>query len=584
MKQPDLQNLFSYFRNSMSYLLQEGEEFAGKYPAIAKELNFSSNKISDPHVKRILEAFAFFDARLQYQIDDQMSELSSHLLNALYPQFTSPIPSCTIVQLSKIKNITQKNSIFVPKNTQIITKNTNNYQCTFSTTCNVKLTNTKITTAQYIKTEQTNLDAKHSFILSLEATNINPNQEISIFINSDSFSALSLYENIIAYDSDSPTPIYIANMKNELITTKPIGYIYPKGFERNESLFDIPQYCNDLHRTLLEYSCFPEKFFFIDMKFNDFQLDMKSGPYQLLIPLSEKTNPKIVHLHKNIFATNCVPAINLFKKGSEPLLLNHQVDKYKLMANQSEENFEIHSIKSLFQYDETKENNKAEYSPYLGFYNYEEESKKHWYSIREKSKIGGSDLFVSFVDPEMNLVEAQESTIFADLLCTNRKQASEIKVNTQFQVQKIEGISCQNIIQPTEAVDADLNGKNQWRVVSNLSLNHVDVGINQKNIKTLQKMFDIYSLRKDIKQHNKSIVKLNYTQSIGRNPNISSVGSVPKIIFDLTLHNYTPEVFLLGTLLSHILLQCVPFNTFVDVNLYATSNEKNVWKTMRLSQ
>lgn len=99
----------------MNYLMQEGTRFAQKYPSIAKELNFSDHKISDPHVKRLMEAFAFFDARLQYQVEDQMSEISANLLNALYPQFTAPIPSCTILKFHKIKNISQKKSFLYQK-------------------------------------------------------------------------------------------------------------------------------------------------------------------------------------------------------------------------------------------------------------------------------------------------------------------------------------------------------------------------------------------------------------------------------------------------------------------------------------
>ncbi len=577
MQQPDLQNLFSYFRNSMSYLLQEGEEFGQKYPSIAKELNFSSNKISDPHVKRILEAFAFFDARLQYQIDDQMSDMSYHLLNALYPQFTSPIPSCTIVKFDKIKKITHFKEITIPKSTQITTKNSNNHQCTFSTSYDLKLTNLEITKTSYVKEDQTNLKMDHDFALSLKVKNLKANQKVNLFINSDFFSSLSLYENILAYYPFKPTPIFLSNLKNELVQNSPIGYVYPKGFNENENLFNNPQYCNDIHRVLLEYSCFPEKFFFIRFEFNDFKFN--EGEHKLLIPLSPNTNPKIMHLHQNILETNCTPAINLFNKTSEPLTLNYQSEKYKLLANSNEENFEIHSINSVFQYDPNQKDNKLEYNPYFGFYNYDINFDKYWYSMREKSKIGGSHMYISFVDPSMNVLDLKNQTIYADITCTNRSQASLVKVNSDFQVKKIDGISCLNITQPTSSINTEQMGKNQWNIISNLALNHIDLSLNNKNIQTLQKILEIYNLRKNIKQHSKSIIKLDFHQSIGRHPNTPWEGSVPKIIFDLTLDNYTPEIFLLGMLLSHILSQCTPFNTLVDVNLYSLSNKK-IWKSM----
>ena len=88
----------------MNYLMNEGEIFAKQYPTVAKELNFSANKTSDPHVSRLLESFALFDARLQYQLQDQMSELSYHILNALYPTISCSNPimySCANEQNAK---------------------------------------------------------------------------------------------------------------------------------------------------------------------------------------------------------------------------------------------------------------------------------------------------------------------------------------------------------------------------------------------------------------------------------------------------------------------------------------------------
>ncbi|WP_187440056.1 type VI secretion system baseplate subunit TssF [Candidatus Cytomitobacter primus] len=576
---PDLNKLFPYFRNSMNYLLKEGEQFAHKYPAIAKELNFSANKISDPHVKRMLEAFAFFDARLQYQIDDQISDISNHLLTALYPQFTAPIPSCTIVQFHKMKNISQKESITIPKNTQIKTKNSQNQACTFSITSQLNLSDLKIHKTHYIKEDQTDLPVKHTFMLGVNVENLQPNKDVNVFINSDAFSAFYLYENILAYEAESPTPIFIADYKHKLLQKEPIGYIYPKGFDQDDSLFDIPKYCNDIHRNLLEYSSFPEKFLFLNMKFNDFI--MPEGNVQLLIPLSKKANPSIIHLNNHILATNCAPAINLFTKNSEPLIVNHETESYKLIPHKNEESFEIHTVKNIFQYDNTQPDNKINYNQYFGFHNYNH-TNRSWYHYRKSSLHGGSDVFVAFIDENMKNISIDSSTIYANLLCTNRNEAEHIKVNNIFQVNKIDGVYCKNIIQPTKSVQLSHEGKAQWSIISNLSLNHIDLSINNNNIQTLQKMLAIYSVRKDIKHHGKSIVKIDYTESIGRAKH-SPTSSIPKIIFDITFDDYTAEIFLLSMLLSNILLQAAPFNNLVDITVYK-EYEKQAWKKVSLSQ
>ena len=51
--------LLLYYENELNYLRQLGAEFGQKYPKIAGRLILESDKCDDPHVERLLEAFAF---------------------------------------------------------------------------------------------------------------------------------------------------------------------------------------------------------------------------------------------------------------------------------------------------------------------------------------------------------------------------------------------------------------------------------------------------------------------------------------------------------------------------------------------
>jgi len=48
-----------YYEKELTYLRQNGAEFAEKYPKVAARLQLESSKCEDPHVERLLEAFAF---------------------------------------------------------------------------------------------------------------------------------------------------------------------------------------------------------------------------------------------------------------------------------------------------------------------------------------------------------------------------------------------------------------------------------------------------------------------------------------------------------------------------------------------
>src|SRR5689334_24270961 len=75
-----------------------GAEFAQKYPKIASRLVLESDKCEDPHVERLLEAFAFLAARVHLKIDDDFPEITQALLGIVYPHFIRPIPSMSIVE------------------------------------------------------------------------------------------------------------------------------------------------------------------------------------------------------------------------------------------------------------------------------------------------------------------------------------------------------------------------------------------------------------------------------------------------------------------------------------------------------
>ena len=54
-------DLLRNYENELSYLRQMGAQFAEKYPKIASRLRLEASKeTGDPHVERLIEAFAFW--------------------------------------------------------------------------------------------------------------------------------------------------------------------------------------------------------------------------------------------------------------------------------------------------------------------------------------------------------------------------------------------------------------------------------------------------------------------------------------------------------------------------------------------
>jgi len=85
--------LLLYYERELDYLRKSAAFFAEKHPKVASPLVLEPTKCEDPHVERLLEAFAFLTARVHLKLDDDFPEITEALLSVVYPQLVRPIPS-----------------------------------------------------------------------------------------------------------------------------------------------------------------------------------------------------------------------------------------------------------------------------------------------------------------------------------------------------------------------------------------------------------------------------------------------------------------------------------------------------------
>lgn len=90
--------LLSYYNRELSFLRRLGGEFAETHPKIAGRLQLTADSAEDPHVERLIEAFAYLTARIRCKLDDDFPEITAAFLNVLYPHYLAPIPSMAIAR------------------------------------------------------------------------------------------------------------------------------------------------------------------------------------------------------------------------------------------------------------------------------------------------------------------------------------------------------------------------------------------------------------------------------------------------------------------------------------------------------
>ena len=91
--------LLGYYERELVFLRKMGAEFSKRYPKIAARLELEEEVVEDPHVERMIEAFAFLSARVAMKLDDEFPEITESFINVLYPHYQAPIPSMFLLQM-----------------------------------------------------------------------------------------------------------------------------------------------------------------------------------------------------------------------------------------------------------------------------------------------------------------------------------------------------------------------------------------------------------------------------------------------------------------------------------------------------
>ena len=564
MSTPSKEELYAYFQQSMNYLNEEGEKFSKEYPFVASALNFSSRGTSDPDVQRLLESFAFLDARLQYNLNDKFSKISTMFLSALYPQFVNSIPSCVVMNMQIDEKMfkTLINQV-VPKNTTF-TRMYQQTKVTFSTIKNLHLSPLKIISTNYVRAEDTNLKdlIKFEWALALHVNqlkSLNKNTKTSIYIDANLNIAESLLKMILCYDVEKNTPIFLTDLSYNALFMHSVGEIEYNTLSDEESL--LPDNgAADHYRLLMEYSIFPEKFLFFDLLFNNI---FNQDEAILIIPLSKSAKPFNTPIAQDALKINCVPTINLFEKVSNPIYISNEQEKYLLTSDLNSENFAIYKICNMFSYDQ-KTGQEIEYYSY--FEPKESDVDMFWYADYENEEV-----YVSLFKENFNFLQQNDEILYARTLSSNYRLCEEIAPYTEFEIGSIIGLNAINLQYPTKYISNNSKKQKHWQLISHMNLSHQNIVFHEKNIQILNDVTQLYNYSKHANYKN-ILHSLTYEKKITHFGKYEKwQGTCPKLSIKLTVKD-THTTFLLGYIWMNILSKCIDFYFVTEVTLYSMNS------------
>ncbi|MCC6128370.1 MAG: type VI secretion system baseplate subunit TssF [Acidobacteria bacterium] len=491
-------DLLGYYERELSFLRQMGAKFAERYPKIASRLTLEADRCEDPHVERLLEAFAFLSARIQLKVDDEFPQITESFLNLLYPNLLAPVPAMTIIQfvMDPAQGALQTGHT-IPRGSVVFARPVDGTSCRFQTAYPVKLWPVEIRSLKFelpfpgIGPQEGVRSLMRMEIKTFGGVPLRevkekvaegdeqPLTNLRFYLQGDGKLQNALYEqmlnNVVAVElrppgpRDVPSPVRLKT-----------GSIRPAGFEKDEALLPQNPRFFQGYRLLQEYFAFPEKFFFIDLS----GLEAVSQPpftdsFEIVFYFNREF-PLERQVTAQSFRLGCTPVVNLFRQIAEPIRLTHYQPEYRIIPDVRRQDVtEVHSILSVGSIDRGS----GKLTSYQPFYSIKhggerEKGATFWYATRRPSVLSETDttdVFLSLVDMGFSPSQPETDTITVETLCSNASLPSRLPFPMHDGDFQLEGAGIFSAIRclrkPTNAVRLPLRRGLHWRLISHLSLN-----------------------------------------------------------------------------------------------------------------
>jgi type VI secretion system protein ImpG len=508
-------DLLEYYESELSFLRQMGAEFAEKHPKIAARLQLEATRCDDPHVERLLEGFALLAARIHLKIDDEFPQITSGLLNVLYPHFLRPIPSMTVAEFHLDPEQGKLTTgLRIPRDSILYSRPVEGVPCKFRTCYDVTLWPFEVADAKWLTPDKLNpplrapeavaalrLELRCLSDVSFDKLQI---QSLRFFLHGEGELAHTLYELLC----NNCTQIVLrepGNSKRPPVML-PVNSLRAMGFSEEESMLPYSRRSFVGYRLLQEYFSLPEKFFFFELQGLDRLAKAGMGARAEIIfliapfELSQRQQRLEVGVNAKTIRLGCSPVINLFPQTAEPILLTQRRSEYPVVPDARRRN-----ATEIFSVDEVLSSNPQtqEISYYEPFYSYrhrtlKEKSQVFWYTSRRPSgRKGdeGSEVYLYLVNLSSRASLPDAETLTVRCTCTNRDILARLPFGSESGDFEVEGVgSIKRTValrKPTPTLRPPMGRGALWRLISHLALNYLSIV--EEGKEAFQELFRLYN-------------------------------------------------------------------------------------------
>ena len=533
-----------YVETELDVLHELGGEFAREYPKIAGRLQLSEHGSKDPHVERVIQAFAFLTARLRRKIDEDFPEITEALLNLLYPHYLRPVPSLSIVQFEADKTQGQLTSGHtIEKHSNLVadpmrdladgSRLARPVKCEFRTCYPVELWPIEVKEARFEmpRGRLATPDAATALRLRLECTAgtnfaVQEFESLRFYLAGRPQVVHELYDLLFNH----ALRIWVTPVEGTAEIELSAKHLLPVGFAPEEGLLPYPARSFLGYRLLQEYFAFPEKFHFVDLSGLAALRRPELGKAVDLWILLERGPRFELPIGAGNFRLGCTPIANLFPKTAEPIRWNHRDVDYRINPDaRHPDAYEVYSVA-----DVESEKHGRHFEPFYAFRHATpaEGSDLFWHATRRPSQREGdkgTEVYLSLVDPDFSPADADVETLLVKTLCTNRDRPAQLPFleGREFDPSKDDDAKREGkgrlrlggqapvsrirlLKQPQHAIRA--HEERWWRLISHLNLNYISLA--DEDGESLREILSVYNFASDTQARENNERQIAGVQSV----------------------------------------------------------------------
>lgn len=608
--------LLKLYNQELAHLREVGAEFAREFPKIASRLTMDGLEVADPYVERLLEGFAFMAARTQLKLDAEYPRFIQHLLETVYPNFLSPVPSMMVARLQPdLADPALAKGFTVPRHAVLTSEVTRGQgtRCTFRTAHEVTVWPLELVNVQYFshapdlplaqlpvaRQVRGGLRLRLRVQGGLMAHQL-PVDALSFYISAPDETALRLHELLTTATLGTWLPVDAAQARAQWAHA---DSLQQQGFADEQAL--LPETLRGFsgHRVLQEFAAMPQRLMFVELSQLRHRIQrIKGNEFEVVILLSKGDASLESLVDAGSLSLYCTPAINLFPKRLDRIALtSSQVEHHVVPDRTRPMDFEVYSIEAITGYGTGRVAEQGFHPLYAAFHT---EGSEHpaYYTVRReprmlsqrqreqgtRSSYIGSEVFVSLVDPANAPYPEELRQLAVSALVSNRDLpmllpgAGQRDASTGSQAWSLDatgpvkGVQC--LRGPTPVVQRLVRGDVGWSLISQLTLNYLSIAGEdpQKAAAALRSLLSLHGPEGDAgwRKQVDSIRSVTARQVARRLPGPGRLAFGSGVQIDLELDDMGLQgtsTVLLGSVLEHFFARHAAINSFTETRLRTAS-------------